>query len=265
MAGIGDLAHHRDHPQFLEQHRVERDLVETVEDVAGAARRAGPLDGIDGDEDGVLGIQLADERGDGRVAGIAAVPIGLAVDLDRLEHGGQAGRGEEYVRREILLPEDAAAPGVDVGGGDEQLDRRLADAVEIDELLQNLAERVLAAGIEIVGRVEPGHHVQGDEERRVVERPAAEEDIERTALERAEPRRVGDPLPEILKRLPGTFGAAVEEAGCKDRRVHRTGGRARDAVDDDAGLLEQAVEHAPGEGAMRPAALKREVHRDRFG
>src|ERR1051326_3112434 len=49
-AGVGDLAQQRDHAQLLEQRGVERDLVEPVEDLARAGRRAGPLDRVDGDE-----------------------------------------------------------------------------------------------------------------------------------------------------------------------------------------------------------------------
>src|SRR5262245_1235490 len=40
IVGLRDLAQQRDHAQLLQQHGVERDLVEPVEDVAGGARRA---------------------------------------------------------------------------------------------------------------------------------------------------------------------------------------------------------------------------------
>ena len=46
------------------------------------------------------------------------------------------------------------------------------------------------------------------------------------------------------------------------RGVHRAGGGAGDAVDLEPGLFQQAVEHAPGEGAMRAAALEGEVDED---
>ena len=57
--------------------------------------------------------------------------------------------------------------------------------------------------------------------------------------------------------------AAVRHAVGEDRGVHRPGRGAGDRLDLDPGLLEQPVEHAPGEGAVRPAALQRQVHQHR--
>ncbi len=44
---VRDSAQKRNHPQFLEEHGIERDLIETIENVARGAGRAGALDGID--------------------------------------------------------------------------------------------------------------------------------------------------------------------------------------------------------------------------
>src|SRR5690606_29782977 len=41
IARIGGFAEQRDHAQLLQQHGIERDLVETIEDIARRARRAG--------------------------------------------------------------------------------------------------------------------------------------------------------------------------------------------------------------------------------
>ena len=98
MSGVGGLAQKRDHPQFLQERGIEGDLVEAVHDLLGGARRARALDRIDRHDQRVLRGAFAHERRHGRVAGIAAIPIGLAVDLDRLEQRRQAGRGEEDVR-----------------------------------------------------------------------------------------------------------------------------------------------------------------------
>src|SRR6476619_6011138 len=133
-AGVSDLPQQRDHPQLLEQRGVERDLLEPVEDVARRARRPRPLDRIDLDEDRVAGAAFAYQRGDGRVAGIAAVPVALAVDLDGLEHGGQAGRREQHVRGDLAVAKYPAASCADVGCGDEELDRRPCQPVEIEHL-----------------------------------------------------------------------------------------------------------------------------------
>jgi hypothetical protein len=41
----------------------------------------------------------------------------------------------------------------------------------------------------------------------------------------------------------------------QDSRIHSAGRGAGNAVDPEPGLLEQAIEHAPGEGAMCAPAL----------
>ena len=197
-----------------------------------------------------------------RIAGIAAVPIGLAVDLDRLEHGRQAGRGEQDVGRHLVVLEHLAAAGANIGGGDEEMDRRLRQQLEIDQLGENLAQRILAHRIEVVGRHQARHQIHRDIDRRGIERPAAEQHVERPALERAEPGGVRDAPPERLERLARAGGPALLMAVDQHRRVHRAGRRAGNAVDLEPGLFEQAVEHAPGERAMRAAALQREIDQD---
>ena len=104
---------------LLEQHAVEGDLVEAIENVARGARRAVPMHRIDLNENRVLGGAFAHQRGDGGIAGIAAVPIRLAVDLDGLKHGRQARRGEQDVRRDGVVAKHVAAAGMHIGGGDE--------------------------------------------------------------------------------------------------------------------------------------------------
>src|SRR5215469_15217542 len=79
----GDIAN--DH-----YHRYKEDVALIV----GRARRAFAFNRIDRDDDRVLRCAFAHQRRDGQVAGIAAVPIGLAIDLYGLKHGGQAGRGD---------------------------------------------------------------------------------------------------------------------------------------------------------------------------
>ena len=260
--GCRHLAQQRDHAQLLDQHRVERHLVEAVEDVARRARHARPLHRVDRDEDRVARRAFAHQRRHGRISRIAAVPVGLAVDLDRLEHGGQAGRGEQHVGRELAVAEHPAAPGAHVGRGDEQLDRAPRQALEIDRAGEDVAERVGSERVEIVGREQPRHHVHGDEGRRLVERPAAEQDVERAAPERAEPRRLRHALPEGGERRACSFGAAIGVAVGQHGGVHGAGRGAGDAVDLEPRLFQQPVEHAPGEGAVRAAALQGEVDGD---
>ena len=218
---------------------------------------------IDLDQDHVARVALAHQRRDGRVAGVAAVPVGLAVDLDRLEHRRQAGRGEQHVRRDFLVAEHPSAPGVHVGRGDEELDRRLGEMREIDALLEDLADRIKADRVEVVGRDDPRHQVHHEIGGRCVERPAVHQPVERRALERAELRRFRDAAPIGVERRPRALGAALHEAADQHGGVHRAGGRAGDRLDLQPRLFEQPVEHAPGERAMRAAALQREVDEDR--
>ena len=110
--------------------------------IENVARRAGNLRAlhrIDLNQDGIAGFAFPHQRRDRRIARIAAVPIDLAVDLDGLKQRRQAGRSEQHVGRDLAVAEHPAAAGADIGGGHEQLDRRLRQAVEIDAFGQNAA------------------------------------------------------------------------------------------------------------------------------
>jgi len=45
----------------------------------------------------------------------------------------------------------------------------------------------------------------------------------------------------------------------EDRGVHRAGAGPADGLDLDALIIEKRIEHASGEGAVRPSALEREI------
>ena len=93
----------------------------------------------------------------------------------------------------------------------------------------------------------------------MVERPATEQHVERPALERAE-RAARETLRQKLsKRGARAFGPAFGMAIDQHGGVHRAGRGAGNAVDLQPGLLEQAIENAPGKGAVRAAALQREI------
>ena len=168
VAGIGDFPQQGHHLELFQDDGVEGHFIEAVEDFARRARRRDTLDRIDRDQDRVARLGFADQRRQGRIAGIAAVPIGLAVDLDRLEHRRQAGRGEQHVRRDVRVLEHLAATGAHIGGGDEKVDRRLRQHVEIDLLGENVAQRIDPSGVEVIGRHQPGHQIHRDVNRRRV-------------------------------------------------------------------------------------------------
>src|SRR5215510_2805509 len=81
VARIGDATQQRDHAQLFQQNSIERHLVEAIEYLACCARLVVALDGVDRNDDRVLRCTFTHQRGDGRVAGIATVPIGLAIDF----------------------------------------------------------------------------------------------------------------------------------------------------------------------------------------
>ena len=90
---------------------------------------------------------------------------------------------------------------------------------EVDALGQHLAQRVEPARVEVVGREQARGQVHGDEHGRVVKRPAAEQHVERPALERARPRGLGHPAPEGIQggarapaRRPAAWPATITAA-----------------------------------------------------
>ena len=123
-------------------------------------------------------------------------------------------------------------------------------------------KRILAHRIQVVGRHQARHEIHRDIDRRGIERPAAENHVERPALERAEAGGVRDAPPEGLERLARAGRPALLMAVDQHRGVHRARGCPGDAVDLEPGLFQQTIEHAPGERAMRAAALQREIDED---
>ena len=113
--------------------------------------------------------------------------------------------------------------------------------------------------IELVGRQEPRQDVEDEVGRRVLEPVVVRQPVEERGLQRAEQRRVRDAAPEIAQRGLRTVAPADGHAVGHDGGVHGAGARRADALELDRLLLEQAVEHAPGEGAVRAAALEGEV------
>ena len=159
-------------------------------------------------------------------------------------------------------------PVADVGGVDEEpgaLGR--AHRAVVEHLLDDGAQRVEVAGIELVGREHAGDGVGGDDAGRELEHSRGEggrrrdgaQPVDRGVGERAV--ETGDAEPEGFQPFAGAVVAAEHPAVLERRGVHRAGGGGGDAFDLDAVLFEQAVERAPGEGAVRAAALQRQRHR----
>ena len=176
---------------------------------------------------------------------------------------GRQAEASKHVRRDRSVAKDAAAAGADVRSGDEQLDRRARHPVEIDRLGEDVAQRIGPARVQLVGREQARHEIHRDEGGRIIERPAAHEHIEGCALERAEPGSLGHLAPECLQGSAGIPGPALGETVGEHHGVHGARRRSRDAVDAEPRLLQQPIEDAPGEGAVRASALERQINEDR--
>jgi hypothetical protein len=91
---------------------------------------------------------------------------------------------------------------------------------------------------------------------------SAQHYVERRAPEWTEQRRTGNAFPEPLEPRLGVLSSSLRITINENRGVHRACRGARYAFDAKPRLLEEAVEHAPGEGAMRPAPLQGKVDQD---
>ena len=182
-----------DGAQFRHQRGIEGDLVDAAHDLARRGRHLLAHQRIDLHDQHVLGLGRAEERIEHRIAEIAAVPIGHAVDLDRAEHRRQAGRGHHRLGGNLLVRENMQPPGLHIGGGDEDRPRVGAQALEIDEALDQILERIDVERIEIVGRkiLRPGG--QPVEGRRAFARQQREQPARSPRAATAAGRRRGSP------------------------------------------------------------------------
>src|SRR5262245_16677142 len=93
----------------------------------------------------------------------------------------------------------------------------------------------------------------------MVERPAPHQTVDRGTLQRAEHCGPGDPVPVGIERRAcarrSAFGPTVGE----HRGIHGACRGAGNRLDPQPWLLEQAIEHAPRERAVRSPALQGEI------
>ena len=93
----------------------------------------------------------------------------------------------------------------------------------------------------------------------MIERPASQQHVERTAPERAVDGGIGHASPEGFERAARAFGAVLLITAHQHGGVHRAGRRAGNAFYLQPRLFQQTVEDAPCKRAMRAAALQGEV------
>src|SRR5439155_9317513 len=110
-----------------------------------------------------------------------------------------------------------------------------------------------------VRRKDPRHGVEEEIAGRVLDRPVAPHHVPRHALHRAEAALRGHGAPETVELLARALDAAAHEAVSQRDRVHGAGAGAGYGGDLQPPILEQAIEHAPGEGTVRAATLECDV------
>ena len=81
-----------DRPHLPHQRRIEADLVDAVQNIICGVRHVFAEQRIDMNDDNVGAGAVIDEREECRISHVAAVPIGFAVDLNRMKHRGQTRR-----------------------------------------------------------------------------------------------------------------------------------------------------------------------------
>src|SRR4051794_2578373 len=95
-----------------------------------------PLDRVDLNEQNVVALDIVEQGIERGGTCVAAVPIRLTLNLDRLEEHGQAGRSHDVGGGEFAALKDVTVAGPDVRGRDEQLDSScLAQTLEVDQFV----------------------------------------------------------------------------------------------------------------------------------
>ncbi|MNN51013.1 hypothetical protein D3C81_1656280 [compost metagenome] len=137
----------------------------------------------------------------------------------------------------------------------------LAQRGEVHLCAEHFAQRVQVVGIELVRRQQAQRNVGHGVQRRMVQPQGM------AGLEPGHPaeraialRRVRDREPERVQGLARAGAAALQQPVGQHRAVHGAGAGGADALDRQPAVLQQAVEHAPGEGAVHAAALQGKRH-----
>ena len=250
-----------DEAQFADEAGVEGDFVQPVRDFVRRPRYLVAHNRVQLDDQGVTAPGGPAHRLQCRVGDIAAVPIAFSVDDRRVEQIRQAPRCQHHVDGQFVLAKAPESAGGDVGGIDEQLDlAALADAFEVDQFVQRIAQRVDLERIGDIRRNHPRDRQAHLVDRRKIQRIIVGLLLPERALERRHPRsRIANSEPEMIELRTGMGGIALHQAFAADHGVHRASARAADRGNLDIVFLEQAVEDAPGEGTVAAAALQCQV------
>jgi len=251
-----------DSAQFAEQRAIESNLVDAVQDVPRSARRLVAFDRIDLHDDDVFGAGFIEERPERRIAGIAAIPIGRAGDLDSLEQTRQAGRSHDVIGGQLATVKNRGLPREDVRGRNQQFNAfARAKFFKIDDLGEMVAQRVEVERIELIGAGKICQRFEPEIGGRRAEGERSEIGVEKLALDGRQGAFLADREPEVMELATGALAPVIDEPLGERHRVHRPRARAADRLDIEPVILEKEVEHAPRIGAVRPSPLQSKIDR----
>ena len=150
--------------------------------------------------------------------------------------------------------------GLHIGRRDENLQVGIgAQRFEIDEPLDQILERIDVERIDVIGREIARHRVEPGLHRRAFERRERQQPLHDGALQGRQAAAGGGRAPELGEPLLRLLAAAACKAVGQHHGIHRARRRAGNALDGEPVVAQKLFEHAPGEGAVRAAALQREI------
>ena len=160
--------------------------------------------------------------------------------------------------RQFLLAQDAQTAAADLRGADEKLERAgRAQALEVDQTSEQVAQRIEVERVELRRREEAGP--AGDQF-------AGRRQLVGIAVALADHGR-GQLRPTAAQKSASAWRAPSRPPCCHPWASTTAfiapallPADAADAVDADAAVFEQRVEHAPGEGAVRAGGRRRPAH-----
>jgi NADPH:quinone reductase-like Zn-dependent oxidoreductase len=249
-AGARIVGRAREHPHLPHEMRAESQLDNAGLDLFDGAGRLVTLQRAQQHQQHIARIAVVEQREDGRIGGVAAVPVGLAFDLYRMVDLGQAGRGEQHVQGEFAFAEHTQLAGVGLCGTDKQLEGTgRAQPVEVDLCRDQVAQGIEVEGVELRWRKVP---------RPVGQQLAGRRQTDRLALalsHHADRHLLADARPEVVQRLAGAVASILDPAVGHDHGVHRPRTAAAEPFEVNPRVRQQSVKHAPGERSVGASAL----------
>ncbi len=130
-----------------------------------------------------------------------------------------------------------------------------SDRLKIHKALDQPLERIDVERVHAAGREETAHGIEPALHRHARRRKLIHDVTRHHRKAAIDAGRA----PELSKPLARLFRPAAHQAVGQHHRIHRARRGAGHAVYAEPAVFQQLIEHAPGEGAMRAAALESQV------